>query len=104
MTIEQILQDEILASITLVDKAEGVNERDLIKRIEIIKWVLENMKNPEIDICELMESKMTEVILGITQTHDIFEADKLHSELGILDWFFYQLCKDQQKKLVVSYN
>jgi hypothetical protein len=57
------------------------------------------MKNPEINICELMDSKMNDLILEINQTHGIFEADKLHSELGIMDWLFYQVCKDQQKKL-----
>jgi hypothetical protein len=41
-----------------------------------------------------MESRLSELILKINQTHDIFEADKLHSELRILDWIFYQVCKD----------
>jgi hypothetical protein len=45
---------------------------------------------------------MNEVILEINQTQDIFEADKLHSELRILDWILYQVCKDQQKKLVTN--
>jgi len=55
------------------------------------------MNNPETNICELMESKMNDLILEINQTHDIFEADKLHSELGIMDWLFYQVCKHQQR-------
>ena len=54
------------------------------------------MKNPEIDICEVMESKMNDIILKINQTHDVFEADKLHSELEEMDEIFYQVCKDQQ--------
>ena len=29
---------------------------------------------------------MNNVVLTINQTHDIFESDKLHSELRILDW------------------
>ena len=57
------------------------------------------MKNPDIQICNLIESKMNEIILTINKTYSIFESDKLHSELKILDWIFYQLCKDQQKKL-----
>ena len=93
MTIEQTLQDEIQESNRWVDKADGVYNRDLTKRIELVNWVLEKMKNSEIKICELMESKMNEVILEINQTHDSIEADKLHSELGILDWIFYQVCK-----------
>jgi hypothetical protein len=60
------------------------------------------MKIPDIPICEVLESKMNEVILEINQTQDIFEADKLHSELRILDWILYQVCKDQQKKLVTN--
>ena len=55
------------------------------------------MRNNDISICDLMESKMNETILKINQTHDIFEADKLHSELRILDYLFYHVCKDQQK-------
>ena len=60
------------------------------------------MKIPDIQICEVLESKMNEVILEINQMQDIFEADKLHSELRILDWILYQVCKDQQKKLVTN--
>jgi hypothetical protein len=100
--IEQILSDEITESKRWIDNAEGVYKRDLLKRIELINWVLDNMKNPSAEICELMENKMNEVILKINQTHDIFEADKLHNELAILDWIFYQVCRDQQKRLLNS--
>ncbi|MGV8107429.1 MAG: hypothetical protein ACP5OH_06635 [Nitrososphaerota archaeon] len=54
------------------------------------------MKNPDVEICSLIESRMNNVVLTINQTHDIFEADKLHSELRILDWIFYQVCMSQQ--------
>jgi hypothetical protein len=104
MRIEQILSDEINESKRWVDNAEGVYKRDLIKRIELINWVLDNMKNSNISICELMENKMNEVILKINRTHDIFEADKLLNELGIMDWIFYQVCKDQQKRLLNTYE
>ncbi len=33
---------------------------------------------------------MNETIQEINQTHSIFQSDKLHSELRILDWIFYQ--------------
>jgi len=102
MAIEHTLQKEILESQRWVGTAEGVYKRDLVKRIELIKWVLEQMKDPQINICELMELKMNNIILEINQTHDIIEADKLHSDLGIMDWLFYQVCKDQQKKLVAN--
>ena len=47
-------------------------------------------------ICELIESKMNEILLKINQTHEIFEADKLHSELRILDWIFYQVSNNKR--------
>jgi hypothetical protein len=55
------------------------------------------MKKPDIQICDLIESQMNEIILKINQTHEIFEADKLHSELRILDWILYQVCKNEIK-------
>ena len=55
------------------------------------------MNKPNLQICEVMESKLSEIILKINQTHDAFEADKLHTELRILEYLFYQVCKDQQK-------
>jgi hypothetical protein len=71
----------------------------LKKRIELINWVVGNMKNPDVEICSLIECGMNETIQEINKTYSIFEFDKLHSELRILDWIFYQVCKDQQKKL-----
>jgi hypothetical protein len=46
------------------------------------------MKNPNIQICDLVESRISEFILTINETTCIFEADKLHSELRILDNYF----------------
>jgi hypothetical protein len=94
MTVEQILQKEIEESKTWLDreKEETTYKRDLQKRIEVINWVLENMKNPNIYICALIENKMNEIILAINKTYSISEADKLHSELQILDWILYQVC------------
>src|ERR1044072_6456068 len=102
MTTENTLQEEVLESQRRVGTAEGVYKRDLVRRSELIKCVFEQMKDPQIDICELMELKMSNIILEINQTHDIIEADKLHSDLGIMDWLFYQVCKDQQKKLLAN--
>jgi len=65
--------------------------RDLVIRIELINWVLENMKNPDTKICDLLETKMKEVILEIKRTDSLFESDKLHSELRIMDWILYQV-------------
>ena len=94
MTVEQILQKEIEESRTCLDREneESTYKRDLQKRIELLNWVLENMKNPNIYICALIESKMNEIIETINKTYSIIEADKLHSELRILDWILYQVC------------
>ena len=64
MTIEQTLLQEIEESKRWfnLEKDESTYKRELAKRIELINWVLENMKNPEIIICELIESKMNEII------------------------------------------
>ncbi|TLX87023.1 MAG: hypothetical protein E6L04_03060 [Thaumarchaeota archaeon] len=86
MTLEHTLQKEIDESKKWLDREndESVYKRDLEKRIELINWVLENMKNPGVEICGLIESKINEIILAINQTYSILEADKLHSELQIL--------------------
>jgi hypothetical protein len=92
MTVEQILQKEIEESITWLsrEKEESTYKRDLKKRIELINWVLDNMKNPDISICDLMESRMNEIIVKINTTGSIFESDPLGSELRILDWILFQ--------------
>ena len=55
------------------------------------------MKNRNVEICSLIEYKMNETIQEIKKKDSIFESDILDSELRILDWIFYQVCKDQQK-------
>jgi hypothetical protein len=94
LTLEQILKNEIYESKKLLDREndESVYKRDLEKRIELINWVIENMKNPSVEICGLIKTKMNEIILAINQTYSILEADKLHGELQILDWILYQIC------------
>jgi hypothetical protein len=101
MTVEQILQKEIEESRTWLDREneESTYKRDLAKRIELINWVLENMNNPDIPICDSIESRMSDIILKINQTHSIFDADKLHSELRILDWILYQVCSNEMKRI-----
>lgn len=98
MNAQQTLQKEIEESKTWLsrEKEESTYKRDLKKRIELINWVLENMKNPDVEICNLIESKMYEIILAINQTYSIFESDKLHSELRILEWIFYQVCVNKK--------
>ena len=57
------------------------------------------MKNPDVAICEVIESKMNEIIDKINQMDSIIEANPLHSELRILDWILYQVCSNEIKKL-----
>jgi hypothetical protein len=59
MTIEQILQNEIQDTKRWIgiEIDESTYKRNLIKRVELINWVLDVMKNPQINVCELMESK-----------------------------------------------
>jgi len=99
MTVDQLLQKEIKDSQLWLsrEKEESTYKRDLKKRIELINWVLDNRRNPSVEICSLIESRMNETIQEINKTNSIFESDKLHVELRILDWIFYQVCKDQQK-------
>jgi hypothetical protein len=39
---------------------------------------------------------MNEIIETINKTYPILEADKLHSELRILDWVLYQVCINEK--------
>jgi hypothetical protein len=98
LIVEQILQKEIEESKRALDGPidDTIYRRDHSKRIELINWVLENMKKPDIQICDLIESKMNEIIEIINKTYSILEADKLHSELRILEWILYQVCINEE--------
>ena len=100
MSIEQTLQNELQESQQALDGPidDTIYRRDHSKRIELINWVLDNLKNPDIFICEIIELKMNEIIDKINQTHDVFVADPLHSELQILEWIFYQVCSNEIKQ------
>jgi hypothetical protein len=63
-------------------------QNPLTKRIELINWVLE-YKNPDIQICSLIESKMNEIIDRVNKMDSAIKADPLHRDLRILDWIFY---------------
>jgi hypothetical protein len=77
MAIEQTLQNEIQESTRWIDleKENSTYKRDLQKRIELINWVLEKMNDPNFQICDLIESKMNQIILSIKviiRIRDIF--------------------------------
>ena len=97
MTIEQILQTEIKESKRWLETVtkDSTYKRDLKKRIELINWTLDNMKNPEIYICALIESRMNQIKDEINKKDSILEADPLDSELRILDWILYIVCSNE---------
>jgi hypothetical protein len=101
MTVDQILQQEIKDSELWLsrEKEESIYKRELKKRIELINWALQNMRNPNVEICGIIEYRMNETIQEIKKKDSIFESDILDSELRILDRIFYQVCKDQQMTL-----
>jgi hypothetical protein len=100
MSVQQALQNEIEDSKRWLDREtdESTYKRDLQKRIELINWVLEAMKNPDISTYKIIESKMYEILDKINQMDSAIEADPLHSELRILDWILYQVCSNEIKK------
>jgi len=53
MSIQQTFQEEIKDAQKWLqcEKEESIYKRDLRKRIELINWVLEEMKKPDINIC-----------------------------------------------------
>ena len=87
MSVNQIVSQEIKDTEVWLSREndESTYKCDLKKRIELIIWVLENMKNPDVEICSLIESRMNETIQEINKTGTIFDSDKLHSGLRILD-------------------
>ena len=100
VTAEQTLLQEIQESKRSLDREreEGIYKRDLKKRIELINWVLINMKDPDIQICALIETRMNNIIDKINQTDSIIEADPLDSEVRILEWILYVVCSNERKK------
>ncbi len=98
MSIEQILVQEIEEAQKWLNtvKYESTYKRDLQKRIKLINWVLESIKNPDIQICALIETKMNEIIDMINKKDSIVESDPLDTELRILDWILYQVCVNQK--------
>ena len=57
------------------------------------------MKNSDIDICSVIETRMKEIIDKINKTKSIFEVEPLHTDLRILDWILYQVCSNEIKRL-----
>jgi hypothetical protein len=98
MSIQETLQNDMKEAQKWMPNAEGVYKRDLRKRIELINWVLEEMKKPDIFICEAIETRTNQIIDEINKKDSIIEADPLDSELRILDWILYIVCSNEIKK------
>jgi hypothetical protein len=100
MTIQQTLQNEIEDTKRWIEctQEDSTYKRDLYKRIELINWVLDYIKDASIPICQVIESKMNQITDKINQIDSVIEADPLHSELRILDWILYQVCSNEIKK------
>ena len=97
MNLQKTLLQEIEESKRWFDtqKDESTYKRDLAKRIDLLNWVLENMKNPDIQICALIESKMNKIIDEINEKDSMLKTDPLDSELRILDWILYVVCSHE---------
>jgi len=68
MTVEQTLQNEIQEAKRWINCTKDDNTyKHLKKRIELINWVLENMKDPSINICALIESRTNNIIDKINE-------------------------------------
>jgi hypothetical protein len=101
MSIQHALRNQIEDSKRWLDREtdESTYKRELQKRIELINCVLECMKDPNIQIFEIIESKMYEILDKINQMDSAIEADPLHSELRILAWILYQVCSNEIKRI-----
>lgn len=97
MTAEQTLLQEIEESKRWIgtQKEESTYNRDLKIRIELINWVLENMENPNINICALIETEMNNIIDKINEMDSMIESDPLDSEVRILVWILYVVCSNE---------
>ena len=82
MTLEQLLLRDIEESQRALNRPndDTIYRRDHSKRIRLLNWVLENMKNSEINICAVIESIMNEIIDEVNKKHSIIQQDPLDSE------------------------
>ena len=103
MSVQQTLLKEIEDSQRWLDvqKEENTYRRDLRKRIELINWVLEEMKNSDTQICPLIETRMNELIDKINKKDSIIEADPLDSNVRILDSILYIVCSNETKNVMI---
>lgn len=63
----------------------------------MINWVFENIRNLNVEICSVITSGMNEIIITINKIYSIFDSDKLHNELRMVDWIFYEDCTNNSE-------
>jgi hypothetical protein len=56
------------------------------------------MKDPSMNICALIESRMNNIINKINEMDSIIESDPLDSELRTLDYILYVVCSNEKSK------
>ncbi|CAN5520590.1 hypothetical protein BH18THE1_BH18THE1_10560 [soil metagenome] len=101
INVERVLQDQIQESKRVLDEAidDTIYRRDHSKRIELNTWVLDNLKNPDIITCKIIETKMNEITDKINRTHNVFEPDPLHCKYMILEHILHQVFSNEIKSL-----
>jgi len=61
--------------------------------------ITKKSKNPDTNICALIELKINELIDEINEKDSILEVDPLDSEVRILEWILYVVCSNEIKKV-----
>ena len=57
------------------------------------------MKNPDTNICALIETKMNQIIDKLNKKDSIPESDPLDIGVRILDWILYIVCSNEINSL-----
>jgi len=60
------------------------------------------MKNPDLQICALIEIKMNPTMDEINKKDSILDADQLVSEVRILNWILYLVCTVKNYKTILA--
>jgi hypothetical protein len=69
MGVNHTLQKELKVWVILDrEKEESTYERDLRERIELLNWVIGNIKHSRCEVCDLIETRMNEFILKINES------------------------------------
>jgi hypothetical protein len=76
---------------------DTIYRRDHSKRIELINWIAENMKNPCFSICCVIENKTQEITDEINKKDSIIERDALDGKLRMLIGFYIRSTITQKK-------